>query len=100
MTQSDLPEFVKATAMDLGIPGVAVGLWADGRETYACHGVTSLEGPLPVNEDTLFVLGSVTKPFTATALMCLVSEGKVELEAPVRGYVQEFRLDEETDGDE
>jgi CubicO group peptidase (beta-lactamase class C family) len=57
--------------------------------------VTSLEGPLRVDEDTLFVVGSVTKPFTATALMRLVSQGKVELEAPVRRFVPELRLADE-----
>ena len=58
---------------------------------YACHGVTSIENPLPVDQDTLFVLGSVTKTFTATAMMRLVAEGKVELDAPVRRYVPELR---------
>src|SRR5205807_369122 len=95
MAQRDLSDFVEATARDLDVPGVAVGVWANGRETYACHGVTSLEGPLPVDEDTLFVVGSVTKPFTATALMRLVSQGKVELEAPVRRFVPELRLADE-----
>lgn len=42
------------------IPGVSVGVWADGREVYACHGVTSIEHPLPVDPDTLFQLDSVT----------------------------------------
>ena len=47
---------------ELGIPGVAIGVWVDGREVRACHGVTSVENPLPVDPDTLYVLGSVTKP--------------------------------------
>ncbi|MFC4590271.1 serine hydrolase domain-containing protein [Sphaerisporangium corydalis] len=88
-------EFVEATATKLGVPGVAVGVWADGREVYACHGVTSVENPLPVDRDTLFVLGSVTKTYTATALMRLVAQGRVELDAPVRRYVPEFALADE-----
>ena len=86
-----LVDFVEATASKLNIPGVAVGLSADGRETYACHGVTSLRNPLPVDQDTLYVLGSVTKTYTATALMRLVAEGRVALAAPVRRYVPELR---------
>jgi len=70
-------------------------VWADGREVYACHGVTSVDNPLPVDRDTLFVLGSVTKTYTATALMRLVAEGRVELEAPVRRYVPELVLADE-----
>ena len=67
----------------------------DGKEIYACHGVTSMENPLPVDKDTLFILGSVTKTYTATALMRLVADGLVELDAPVRRYVPEFRLADE-----
>ena len=52
-------DFVEATAKGFGIPGVAVGVWAHGRDVYACHGVTSLD-PLPVNKDTLFLLASLT----------------------------------------
>ena len=95
MSQEKLSEFVEATATEFGIPGVAVGVWADGREVYACHGVTSVDNPLPVDQDTLFVLGSVTKTYTATALMRLVAEGRVELDAPVRRYVPELVLADE-----
>jgi len=95
MSDDTLTGFVEATAEEFGIPGVAVGIWADGREVYACHGVTSADNPLPVDRDTLFVLGSVTKTYTATALMRLVSEGRVELEAPVRRYIPELRLTDE-----
>jgi CubicO group peptidase (beta-lactamase class C family) len=95
MSHDTLSEFVAATAARFGIPGVAVGVWADGRESFACHGVTSVENPLPVDRDTLFVIGSVTKTHTATALMRLAAEGQVELEAPVRRYVPELRLKDE-----
>jgi CubicO group peptidase (beta-lactamase class C family) len=83
MSQVTLSEFVEATATKFAIPGVAVGVWADGQEVYACHGVTSVDNPLPVDKDRLYVLGSVTKTYTATALMRLVAS-QVELEAPVR----------------
>jgi CubicO group peptidase (beta-lactamase class C family) len=90
-----LSGFVEVTAGRFGIPGVAVGVWADGEEAYACHGVTSVDNPLPVDRDTLYVLGSATKTFTATVLMRLVAEGRVELDAPVRRYVPELRLADE-----
>jgi CubicO group peptidase (beta-lactamase class C family) len=95
MSQDTLPDFVEATAAEFGIPGVAVGVWADGREVCACHGVTSVDNPLPVDRDTLYVLGSVTKTYTATALMRLVAEGLAELDAPVRRYVPELGLADE-----
>src|SRR5918912_1100405 len=95
MSHDTLSDFFEATAIEFGIPGVAVGVWADGRDVYACHGVTSVDNPLPVDRDTLYVLGSVTKTYTATALMRLVAEGQVELHAPVRRYVPELRLADE-----
>jgi CubicO group peptidase (beta-lactamase class C family) len=97
MSDNALQGFVEATATELGIPGVAVGVFLDGRELYACHGVTSVDNPQPVDRDTIFVLGSVTKSATATALMRLVAEGRVDLDAPVRRYVPELQLaDEQT----
>ena len=90
-----LAEFVKTHAQEFGIPGVAVGVWAEGREQYACHGVTSIENPLPVDPDTLFLLASVTKTYTATALMRLVAEGRVDLHARVRQYIPELVLADE-----
>jgi CubicO group peptidase (beta-lactamase class C family) len=99
MAQDTLAEFVEATATKFGIPGVAVGIRINGQEMYACHGVTSVDNPLPVDRDTMFVIGSVTKTFTATALMRLVAQGRVDLDALVRRYLPELRLaDEQTAG--
>jgi CubicO group peptidase (beta-lactamase class C family) len=95
MSHEALADFVEAAAARFGIPGVAVGVWANGAEGYACHGVTSVDNPLPVDRDTLYVLGSVTKTYTATALMRLVAERRVELDVPVRRYLPELRLADE-----
>jgi CubicO group peptidase (beta-lactamase class C family) len=95
MQHDALWSFVTETAAEVKMPGVAVGVWVDGSERYACYGVTSLENPLPVTRDTAFLLGSVTKTYTATALMCLVADGQVDLAAPVRDYLPEMRLADE-----
>jgi len=90
-----LSEVVSSLAEELQVPGVAVGLLHDGQEHHAVHGVTSIEHPLPVDERTLFLCGSTTKTFTATALMVVVVQGLVELEAPVRTYLPDFRVADE-----
>ncbi len=90
-------DFITRTAARFAIPGAAVGVLHDGREHFFCHGVTSVENPLPVNEDTLFLLGSVTKTYTATAIMRLVADGRVDLDAPVRTYVPELVLADDRD---
>lgn len=94
-----LQEEVEERARVLGVPGVAVGVFLDGREEFAFAGVTSVENPLPVEERTLFQIGSTGKTYTASVLMMLVEVGKVDLSARVRSYLPEFRLkDEEVAG--
>src|SRR5438309_6648692 len=82
-----------AAAMErLQVPGVAVGVLRAGDETHEGFGVTSVEDPLPVDATTLFQIGSITKTFTATAVMRLVEQGKLDLDVPVRAYLPELRL--------
>jgi CubicO group peptidase (beta-lactamase class C family) len=76
----------------LGVPGVAVGLWHDGRAQMAGLGITNVENPLPVTAETLFQIGSTTKTFTGTAIMRLVDQGLIDLDEPVRTYVPDLRL--------
>lgn len=74
------------------VPGVAVGILHGERRVSAGYGVTSVENPLPVTAETLFQIGSTTKTITATAVMRLVDEGELELDAPVRQVMPELRL--------
>ncbi len=46
----------------------------------------------PVTHQTPFLLASISKPLTATAIMQLKEAGKVELDAPVQKYIPEFRV--------
>jgi CubicO group peptidase (beta-lactamase class C family) len=77
---------------ELGVPGVAVGVLHGDREHAAGFGVTNVEHPLPVDADTLFQIGSVTKTYTGTALMRLVEAGALDLDAPVRRWVPGLAL--------
>jgi CubicO group peptidase (beta-lactamase class C family) len=86
---------ITAGMQRLPIPGLAVGVWLDGIEQSAGFGVTSVENPLPVTSNTLFQVGSISKTFTATALMMLMEAGKVDLDTPIRAYLPDFRLSDE-----
>jgi CubicO group peptidase (beta-lactamase class C family) len=87
---------VARTAMEeLCIPGASLGVLFEGEEETASFGLTSLEHPLEVTPDTLFQIGSITKTFTATAIMRLAERDEVELDASVRTYLPEFRLSDE-----
>ena len=91
-----LQAWVAESAERLAVPGVSVGVYHDGAEHRAVWGVTSVENPLPVDDDTLFQFGSTGKTFTATAIMRLVAEGRVALDATVRTYLPELRLQDES----
>ena len=92
---AELEEHVTEAVQRLGVPGVAIGL-AAGGEDYLFQGVTSLENPLPVDATTLFQIGSTTKTYTATLMMMLAEQGRVDLDAPVRTYVPDLKLQDET----
>ena len=77
------------------VPGIAVGIWNDGKEELGGYGVTNVDHPLEVNGETLFQIASITKTITATVIMRLVDQGKVELAAPVRRYIPSFKLKDE-----
>ena len=92
-----LGETVQAAMERLQVPGVAVGLLHQGETYTAGFGVANINHPLPVDAETLFQIGSTTKTVTATAAMRLVEQGKLDLNAPIRTYLPDFRLaDEET----
>jgi CubicO group peptidase (beta-lactamase class C family) len=58
-------------------------------------GATNVEDPIPVTEHTVFPIASISKTFAATAMMRLVEQGKVDLRAPVRTYLPDFRVRDE-----
>lgn len=95
MSQAELQAKLDELLAELQVPGAAVGVLHDGAEHAAYAGTTSVENPLPVDAKTLFQFGSTGKTYTATALMRLVQQGKVALDAPVRTYVPELRLKDE-----
>ena len=95
-TTADLQAQLGELAGALEVPGVAVGVYVDGEEPYAVHGVTSVENPLEVDANTLFQFGSTGKTFTSTALLRLVEQGAFDLDTPVRQLVPELRLKDES----
>jgi lysine 2,3-aminomutase len=76
----------------LHVPGAAIGIIHQGQEHVAGFGVTSVEHPLPVDGDTFFQIGSITKTMTATAAMRLVDRCRLDLDAPIRSYLRDLRL--------
>ena len=77
--------FTPATA------GCAVGVSVGGRVVLEkAYGMTDLEHGVPNKPDTIFEIASVSKQFTAAAVLLLVREGKLSLDDPARKYLPEL----------
>jgi len=90
-----LVSLAQAKMAEYRIPGVALGVLENGAVTIRGLGVTSADDPQPVTEHTVFPIASISKTFAATAMMRLVEQGKVDLRAPVRRYLPDFRVQDE-----
>ena len=90
-----LAELVTAKMREYHVPGVALGVLRDGQTRVRGFGVTNADDPQPVTPETIFPLASISKTVTATAMMRLIEQGRVDLHAPVRKYLPEFRTQDE-----
>ena len=94
----ELEDFVdgvmSASLEDHHVPGATVAVVEDGKLFFARgYGYADLENREPVVADeTLFRVGSVGKSFTATAVMQLVEEGRLDLDADVNTYLEDFKV--------
>jgi CubicO group peptidase (beta-lactamase class C family) len=71
-------------------PGCAVGIARDGRQTFArAYGMADLEHDIAATPATIYEAGSVSKQFTAAAVVLLSLQGKLSLDDDVRKYIPE-----------
>src|SRR5499427_2870356 len=87
-------ELLITEAMDeWKIPGLAITVVQNGEAALVrAYGLRDVEAGLQVTTDTQFLIGSVTKSFTATGLALLVDERRLDWKKPVRDYIPEFQL--------
>ena len=86
-----IDSFLRKTVNSYNIPGLAVAVVND-KEIIFISGYGESSPGIDISSDTPFLLGSTSKTFTALGIMRLVEEGKVELDAPVKKYLPEFKL--------
>lgn len=93
----ELQVLVRDAARELEIPGAQLALLQEGELWSFSTGMANVATRVPVTDDTLFQVGSVTKLYTAALVMQLADRGLVDLDAPVRRYLPTLRVgDEET----
>lgn len=73
------------------IPGMSVAVGVNGQVRYAKgFGIADLENSIAVKATTVYRTASIAKPMTATAVMLLAEQGKLDLDAPIQKYCAAF----------
>lgn len=73
------------------IPGIVVSIAKDGQPVFTrAYGLADVEMQVPVTTSTVFKLRSLTKQFTAAAVLQLVEKGKIGLDDPITKYLPDF----------
>jgi CubicO group peptidase (beta-lactamase class C family) len=87
---------VEQEMADKDIPGVSLGIVKDGQVAYAKgFGVAERDTDRAMTPQTQFPVACITKGFTTAAIMQLVEQGLVDLDAPVTDYLPYFKLADE-----
>jgi D-alanyl-D-alanine carboxypeptidase len=78
-------------AIDPAGPGAVVAITTDGKTIYAgARGLASVELGVPLTVDSVFRIGSITKSFTAAAILALADQHRVVLDAPIAQWLPDF----------
>jgi CubicO group peptidase (beta-lactamase class C family) len=90
---ADFDAYVQRVIKEWKVPGAAIVVVKDGQVVLSKgYGLRDVKGNLPVTEQTLFPIASITKSFTVATLATFSSEGKLDWDKPVRDYLPDFRL--------
>ena len=83
----EVDDYLELHLRQLHIPGASIAVVRDGQIIKAQgYGLANVELNVPATRHTVYEIGSMTKQFTATAIMMLVEEGKIRLDDPVTRY--------------
>ncbi|MFH2004631.1 MAG: serine hydrolase domain-containing protein, partial [Bacteroidota bacterium] len=88
-----LDAYIRAAVDSLGVPGLAVGVIKDSTIVFAKgYGLNNVNDINAVDEETIFLIASCSKAFTAAAIAILVDEGKLDWDDKVADYLPDFQL--------
>lgn len=91
--QAALADLVGQIAARHPCVGLAVGVAGpDGLVRFVGHGVADIDSGAVITQDTAFRIASISKTLTALAVMQLVEQGRVDLDAPASAYLRAYRL--------
>ncbi|HKV64522.1 MAG TPA: serine hydrolase domain-containing protein [Candidatus Acidoferrum sp.] len=89
--RADIEKAVSSFMSANSVPGIGAAVVLDGEPAWSSgFGMSDLEDSAPATSSTLFRLGSISKPITATGILQLWERGKLDLDAPVQKYCPAF----------
>lgn len=74
------------------VPALSVSVWYNNHLYQAASGILNMGTGVEATTDSIFQIASITKVFTASLIMQLVDEGRVNLDCPVKQYLRDFQL--------
>jgi CubicO group peptidase (beta-lactamase class C family) len=84
---------INKALVESNVPSIAVAVARDGKIVWEQgFGLADRENRTPATEHTLYSVASVSKPITATGLMLLVQQGKIDLDKPLDDYLGDAKL--------
>ncbi|MGB8952046.1 MAG: serine hydrolase domain-containing protein [Candidatus Aminicenantales bacterium] len=93
MPYRNLEADIQKALADFQVPGLAIGIVKDGIPVYIKgFGIKNIHAKDPVDENTIFGIGSATKTFTAGLAAVLVQEGKIQWDDKVVQHLPDFQL--------
>ncbi|HEX8735494.1 MAG TPA: serine hydrolase domain-containing protein [Pyrinomonadaceae bacterium] len=88
-TADKIDDFVKSEMQKQHIPGVSLAIIKNGKiAKVKGYGLANVETNVPVTTETVFKIGSISKPIIAMGIMLLVEEGKISLDDKVSKYLE------------
>jgi len=92
ISASKLGAILEAAASRWNVPGASCDIWHNGTLVRASTGVLNSETGLPVQPNSMFQIGSITKVLTATLVMILRDRELVDLDEPFKTFVSDFEV--------
>ncbi len=86
--QKKIDEIATQTLASMGVPSASIAVVKNGQIVYAhAYGDANLETKTPAQPEMQYCIGSISKQFTATAILMLAEQGKLSLDDPVSKFV-------------
>ncbi len=89
---NDFQSYAEGVIREYGIPAISLAVWKENRLHQAAAGLLNRDTGVTATTDSIFQIGSITKLMTASLVMQLADEGKVDLDKPVKSYLRDFQI--------